>query len=121
MATAAQIRETAAENLGIHGEGETLPSYETDDLNQAYTEVYAKLEALRLTTWSETSDVPDQYADSVAMLVAEQRAIKYQIPDNRYMRIKAAGWGLDEDGDAIKMIRKLQARSKMGQTEIENF
>ena len=115
MATTAEIRDTAAENLGILGEGETLPSYETNDLDQAYTEVYAELQALDLATWSETAEVPDQYARHIAMLVAESRAVKYQIPDNRYQRIKF------EKIEALAKIRELQARSKMGQTEIENF
>ncbi|MBU8921790.1 MAG: hypothetical protein KOO63_08220 [Bacteroidales bacterium] len=115
MATATQTRETAAEILGILGEGETLPSYETADLDQAYTEVFSELQALNLTTWAESADVPDQYARSVAMLVAEARAVKYQIPDARYQRIKL------EKIEAMRMIRELQARAKMGQTEIENF
>ena len=115
MATATQIRETAAENLGILGEGETLPSYESADLDQAYTEVYKELQGLNLTTWDESADVPDQYARSMAMLVAESRCVKYQIPDNRYQRIKI------EAIEAMAMVRKLQARAKMGQTEIENF
>jgi len=115
MATATQIRETAAENLGILGEGETLPSYESDDLDQSYVEVYAELQALGLATWPVTSAVPDQYAKSVAMLVAEGRAVKYQIPDARYQRVKF------EAVEALMSIRELQARSRMGQTEIENF
>jgi hypothetical protein len=115
MATAQQIRETAAENLGILGEGEVLPSYESDDLDQAYIEVYSELEGLELTAWAQASAVPDQYARSIAMLVAEARAVKYQIPDNRYQRIKI------ESIEAMSMIRKQQAINKMGQTEIENF
>ena len=115
MATATQIRETAAENLGIHGEGQTLEAYETADLDQAYTEVFKELQQLNLTTWAETAAVPDQYARSIAMLVANARTTKYQIPDNRYQRIKL------ESIEAIQMIRRLQARDKMGQTEIENF
>ena len=121
MATAQQIRETAAENLGILGEGETLPSYETADLDQAYTEVFSELQALNLTAWAEGANVPDQYAGSISMLVAQQRAVKYQIPDARYLRILAAGWGTDMNGAAINKIRRLQAVAKMGQTEIENF
>ena len=115
MATAQQIRETAAENLGIFGEGETLGSYETDDLDQAYNEVYKELEGLELTAWLQTSNVPDQFARAVAMLVAEARATKYQIPDNRYQRIKF------EAIEAMSSIRKQQAVAKMGQTQIENF
>jgi len=115
MASAQQIRETAAENLGILGEGETLPSYESDDLDQAYIEVYKELEGLELTAWAQAGDVPDQYARSVAILVAAARAVKYQIPDNRYQRLKI------EEIEAMSMIRKQQVRSKMSVTQIENF
>ena len=121
MATAQQIRETAAENLAILGEGQVLTSYASDDLDQAYTEVYEQLQQLGLTTWSSTANVPDQYAGPVAMLVAEARAVKYRVPDAQYQRIKLEGSGSGDDGLAMKMIRKLSIRSKMGQTEIENF
>jgi len=115
MATAQQIRQTAAENLGILGEGETMPSYETADLNQAYVEVYAELEALDLAAWDYANNVPDRFAHSVSMLVAESRAVKYQVPNDRYERIKL------EAQAAMNKIRKLQTRSKFTQTEIENY
>ena len=47
MATAAQIRDRAATRLGILGEGETLPSYETADMDASYVEIYAQLVALK--------------------------------------------------------------------------
>lgn len=115
MATKQQIRETAAENLGILGEGEVLPSYESADLDQAYAEVFAELQIRNLTTWSSTGNIPDQYARHVAMLVAEARAVKYQIPNDRYQRIKL------EAEQALMRLQKLQARAKMGQTEIEDY
>ena len=115
MATAQIIRETAAENLGIHGEGETIPSYEIADLNQAYTEVYAELQALDLAAWAYTDNVPDRFAKPVAMLVAESRAVKYQVPDARYQRIKL------EAQEALHKIRMLQAPVKVGVTPIENY
>jgi len=121
MATKAQIITTAAKNLGILGEGEVLPSYETDDLDQAYTETYNILQALNLTTWAITAAIPDQYAHPVGMLVAGRRAVEYQIPDNRYMRIVSEGWGQNQDGTAIKLLRRLQARPALGQTQIENY
>lgn len=115
MATSAQTRETAAEILGILGEGETLPSYESADLDQASTEVYYELRQRNLVTWAETADVPDEYARSYAMLVAESRAVKYQVPDARYQRIKL------EAQEAMARLRALQARQKLGQTQIENY
>ena len=115
MASKVQAIVDAAENLGILGEGEKLPSYESDDLSRAYTEVYAELQALRLTTWAETANIPDQYSWSVAMLMAEQRMVKYKVPTNRVIELVQGG------ATAMMKIRALQARSKMGQTEIEYF
>ena len=115
MATIAQIVENAAENLGILGEGETLPSYETADLTSAYAEVFAELQADELTTWSSTAAIPDQYAWAIAMLVAEHRAVKYKVPIPRYQQIKAEAF------EAITRIRALMMKGQMGQTEIENF
>jgi len=115
----AQIVETAAENLGILGEGETLPSYESADLTQAYLEVYSELQALGLAPWSYTGTVPDQYVGSVAMLVAEARATKYQVPAERYARIRSEGSGQTGEGVAMLKLRSLQARAKLGATEIE--
>ena len=119
--TAAQIVEEAAEILGILGEGETLPSYESADLTQAYAEVYEELQAEDLAPWAYTSSVPNEYVRSVAMLVAEARAVKYQVPEERYARMKLSGRGDADSGHAITTLRKLQARSKMGQTKIESF
>ena len=121
MATQAQIRQTAAENLGILGEGTVLPSYATGDLNNAISEVYNILRKLNLVSWASTDSVPDEYAAPFAMLVADQRKTKYQIPDSRYMRVMAEGWGQNMDGQAVKMIKLLNAKQKLGVTQIESF
>ena len=115
MATSAQIRQTAAENLGIRGEGETMPSYEVADFDQAITEVYGMLRQLNLVTWASTAAIPDEYAHSFSMMVASARALKYQIPEERYKRIQY------EADKAIVRIRLLQTKQKLGQTQIENF
>jgi hypothetical protein len=115
MATTSQIRETAAEILGILGEGETLPSYEVGDLNQAITEVYSELRQMNLVTWGSADNVPDEYSRSFAMLVAQSRATKYQIPEERFKRI------MFEADEAIGRLRRLQAKRKLGVTQIENY
>ena len=121
MATIERLVVTAAENLGIHGEGETLGAYETNDLTEAYNEAYNILQGLELTTWSPTDDIPDEYVSPMAMLTAGLRSVKYKIPDAQYVRILGEGWGPEMNGVAMKTIRKLQVREKMGQTKIENF
>ena len=121
MATQQQIRDTAAENLGIVGEGETLPSYETADLDTAYLEVYAILQRDDLAAWSLVDDVPNEFSGAVSMLVAGQRVTKYQVPPERYARIVSEGWGQNNDGQAIKTIRRLQAPTKVSVTRMEDF
>ena len=116
MATAKEIRETAGETLGIHDpRGETLSSIHVADLDQAYTEVYAELQGLGLTTWASGDAIPDKYSKSISMLVAEARAAKYHISDAKYQRIKL------ESQQAMALIRELQAPAKMGTIEIQNF
>jgi hypothetical protein len=87
MATPAQIRNRAATMLGILGEGETLPSYESNDLTNSYNEVFAQLLAKNMTVWDLADDVPDEFVPHVVALVAAGRMNDYAIPDSRYARI----------------------------------
>ena len=115
MATAAQIREKAAEILGILGEGETLPSYETDDLDDAYSEVYQELQAHGLTTWSQTGKIPDRLARHIAILVAANRVIDYKVPVERYQQIRG------ERDVSLAEIRQQQAKNKTVRTQMDNY
>lgn len=115
MATASQIRDRSATRLGILGEGETLPSYETADLNQSYSEVYAQLSALNLAVWDFDEDVPDEYASHVITLVAYGRINDYPTPDSRYARLAA------DVGKAIPAIRELQTNNVITQDQPDYF
>ena len=119
--TTAQIIEDAAWILGEQGEGQVLESWVNGDLTRAVNEVFEELRNLNITTWARASDVPDEYAGHFAMLVADQRKTKYQIPDARYARIMAEGWGQNIDGMAVKAIKRMQSKGKLGYTEIESM
>ena len=122
MQTIVEIATRAAKNLGILAlEGETLRANHKEDLTQAYNELYAELEIRGLIQWSPTADIPDEYAHSIAILVAEKRAVDYQIPNDRYARLRSEGSGQNDDGKAMINLRVLQATDKLGQTEIESF
>lgn len=103
MATIAQMVDRAATRLGILAEGLTLPSYESDDLTQAYTETYAQLGAKNLTVWDFDEPIPDEYVQHVVSLMAISRANDYSIPNDRYQRIIA------DASIAVPEIRELQA------------
>lgn len=115
MATSAEIREKAARKLGVLGVGQTLRSEISDDLDEAYTEVYRELESDDMALWEIDEEVPDQFVWPVVAMVAYRRAVEYGVPQERFVRIA---------GDQIiaeSRIKRLQAPAKMGQTEIEYF
>ena len=111
MATAQEIREKAAKKLGVLGTGQTLQSETAADIDAAYTEVYAQLDTLNLTTWDSDEEVPDELVKPVVDLVAYARVDEYSVPDNRYTRIRrdALGDKLTGDPSARQVIKELQA------------
>ena len=115
MATLAKIRENAAEVLGLKGEGVALASYHSEDMTEAYTEVYAELQGLDLTSWGVTDDVPDEFSWAVSTLMAVRRLSTYRLPVESIQLVRTDGV------EAMARIRELQAPAKMGATEIENF
>ena len=88
MATAAEIRNKASLKLGIGALGQTLESAVSKDLDDAYTEVYARLRDEDLVSWAFTSEVPDELVDPVVDLVAFARS--YMVSGERYQRIGVA-------------------------------
>lgn len=105
MATAAEIRNRAATKLGLLGVGQTLPSYITSDLDTAYTEVYAILDAKSLVDWDDDESIPDEYSPHLVALVARARITDYMPPANRLGVIMA------EAGVALGEIRELQSNN----------
>ena len=91
MATATQIREKALKKLGVKAIGSTTQSEIQEDVDNAYTEVYAMLNTLKLTPWDSDEDIPDEFVIPVVYLVADSRKDEYSIPNDRYQRISADG------------------------------
>ena len=89
--------------LGIHGEGQVLPSAKAEDLDDSYTEVYAQLSIKDQVTWAEDEDIPDEYAPYVSALVAWGRVMNYPIDPKRYQLIQFAA------SQAPLEIKELQA------------
>ena len=103
MATAVQIRTRAATMLGIHGEGQTLPSAKAEDLDASYKEVYDALEIKDQVTWEFDEDIPDEYAPHITAMVAWGRVINYPADPKRYQLIQFAA------SKAPLEIKELQA------------
>lgn len=109
--TAAEIRNKALKKLGKFGTGTIADSGKSDDIDQAYIEVYEELSSRALVTWDLDEDIPDQFVRAIVALVADSRKDEYRIPNDLYQRIT-----LDARGDntvinpgAIANIRTAQA------------
>jgi len=121
--TAAEIRNKALKKLGVFGTGQIAASEKSADLDQAYLEVYAQLSRRHLVTWDLDEEIPDEFVQAVAALVADSRKDEYRIPNDLYQRIT-----LDARGDntvvnpgAIENIRTVQASNVYIQPTAEYF
>jgi hypothetical protein len=115
MATAIDARNRAATMLGILGEGETLPSYETADFDAAYVEVYARLAAKNVLWWDEDDEIPDECITHVAAMMAMTRADDYGVSNDRYQRVSI------RNAVAIPELRELKSNDAEDQDQPDYF
>lgn len=90
MATAAEIRDKAAYKLGVKAFGQTLENDVATSLDNAYTEVYARLRDEDLVSWHVTAEVPDEVVSPVVDLVAFSRVDEFGVSGERFQRITLA-------------------------------
>lgn len=85
--TSIELRNRALRKLGRLALGATATGAMASDMDDAYDEVYAKLDNLGLVTWASTEDIPDEYCQDVVSLMAWARADG--IPSERLAKIQA--------------------------------
>jgi len=84
--TISQIVDRAAEELGKKPTGQAVSGAVGTDLTQAYAEVHRMLDRKGLVTWSNSDSIPEEYANPIVFLVANQRL--KSVSGERYQRIK---------------------------------
>lgn len=122
--TTAQIRNQAAQKLGLLGTGQTLQSNISSDLDQAYLEVYGMIESKGLASWgTSTTAVPDSMVEPIVAWVAGIRATRYAVDAARHQRImlEYEGNPLTGNASAEDRLRALQANAVSPQAKIQNF
>lgn len=115
MATTTEMRQKAAERLYIIGRGQTVKSQDSNDLDDAYAEVYAQLDVKGLTTWSSTDDIPEEYVNDIVAMMCRRRLDTYAIPEPRRSEIK------QDDLLAELNIREMQNKGRVGETIIQEY
>ena len=88
--TKANVRDRAANDLGILQLGQSLQSQDSTRIEQAYDEVYAELKKDGYATWAATGSVPDELTQHVVALVAFNCVGAYGVSPARYQRIVGA-------------------------------
>jgi hypothetical protein len=104
MATKAQVRDRAANDLGLLRLNQSLQAQDATRIESAYTEVYAQLKAEGMALWSSTADIPSAVVPYIVALMADNCLGTYGVSPERYQRIKLAA---GDDGEIAKRaIRK---------------
>jgi hypothetical protein len=84
--TKAECRDRALRKLGKLAIGQTAEAGIASDMEDAYDQIYARLDQLGLVTWSSTGSVPDEFVEDITAMMAFERSER--VPDSRYARIR---------------------------------
>lgn len=90
MATKAQLRDRAANELGLLPVGQTLATQHQTRIESAYDEVYAQLKTLGLNTWASDASCADELVPHLTALIADNCLNTYPVSPDRYSRIKVS-------------------------------
>ena len=107
MATKNEIRDRAAQDLGILRINQSLQAQDDTRIQSAFDEVYADLRKDGLATWPSTGSSPDEITPHVVALVADNCLNTYSVSNDRYIRIKNAAGPLGKGEVAKAEIRRL--------------
>lgn len=115
MATKAELRDRAAQDLGILRIGQNLHHQHKVRVEAAYDEVFAQLREDGLATWASTGTSPDELTPHIASLMADNCLGTYSVSAERYNRIKLAATVGDRE------IRKFTAADYASQEEAVDY
>lgn len=115
MASAADIINRAANDLGILRLGQALQAQDKTRITQAYAEIYADLKSEGIATWASDGDVPAECVRWVAALVADGCLNNYGVSNDRFQRIKA------DFANARPEIRRLTATDYVSTEDAKDF
>lgn len=115
MATKNEIRDRAAQELGILQIGQSLQSQDDTRVSDGYDEVYAQLRKDGLAVWASTGTTPDELTPHVAALVADNCLGSYGVSPARYERVKLAAL------NGKREIRKYATQDYISQDDATDF
>ena len=115
MATKSEVRDRAANDLGILQLGQVLQSQDAARISSAYDEVYAQLKKDGFAVWASTASVPNEITPHMAALVADNCLGVYGVSNDRFNRIKLAAI------DGKREIRKYATQDYISQEDATDY
>lgn len=83
--TIAEVRNRALFITGKLARNQTAKGELADDMERAYDQIYSSLETQNLVSWGSTDDIPDEFVEDIALLMAFERS--EGIATERFQRI----------------------------------
>jgi len=83
--TIAEVRNRALEITGKLAKGQTAKGELAADMERAYDQIYSSLETQNLVSWGSTDDIPNEFVEDIALLMAMERS--ESISNERFQRI----------------------------------
>ena len=120
MATVAEIRDRAAQDLGIVRIGQSLQAQDAARIEAAYNEVYAQLKAYGVAMWTSTGDIPTSVVPLVSSLICDNCLSTYKVSENVYIRIKNIVGALNGD-KAKREISFILSPNYVSMTEVRDY
>ena len=115
MATTAEVRDRAANLLGILPLGQSLQAQDAARISSGYNEVYERLRLDGLATWTSTGSIPNEVVPHVVALVAENCVNDYGCSTERYQRIVISAAAAPDE------ISKLVAKFHVSQNGADDY
>lgn len=115
MVTASELRDRAAQELGLLQPGQSLAANHAARVTQGYAEVFEKLKKDGFAAWAYSGDVPNEFVQELAFMIAENCLGTYGVSEARYNRIKIGAQ------EAKRDIQKFATEDYVSQEEPEDY
>lgn len=88
MATLLSVKQKALRKLGVIGISQDLTGDQNAQATTAYNSVYDRLLSKNLVAWAKDDDIPDEYVEPVASIIAFELTNEYGVSDSRFQRLQ---------------------------------
>lgn len=97
MATQQQLKNKAADRLGMRAIGQTLSHAQNQMFQSAYDALYDRLENDGKVAWAKSGDIPDAFLPPISAMLAFELADDVGIAGERFARLQNSAYNAQKD------------------------